>query len=614
MKRKTHTSILVILLIIGCISGSSFAYATEGIDTEEGVLSEKVSREELEALVDAYAEESVGSETAGAVVAIMDGDKIILRKDYGYANVDQSKPITSETVFEWGSTSKLLVYISIMQLVEQGKLDLTADIQTYLPDDFFSKRKDDTPITLLNLMHHNAGWSDNIRNMMYSNEDDILDLEHQLKLYEPEQLYDVGEGVGYSNYGIGVAGYIVERVSGQPYYAYVQEHILDVLDMTQTNVYYETSEYQEIEDRRQDITGYTAGLTEAPRLYVAIYPAGSVIGTLDDMLKLVRGINPQSEVQSPLFEHQDTLNRFLDNSYAIKEGLPGFAHGLFEKDYAIPVVAHAGHTNAFSAEIAISPETGYAFVAMANQGHEVTMTTALEEALFGTEKVVVEEALPSIDMLEGDYLNYRSTMTGFEKLLVSPSHVSVVDNTHILFDGIEAEQVAPYTFVYTDKEGLEKKLYFDVEDEHVNKMAILSSAEYYPVDSGFKSGRSLTIAGILLCGIYFLLRPFVTLILVLFKKKTTLPTKGAAWIDLFGLLSFINSLWLFVMIASFTNDTALMPHFMGNILYMVVAIGWIGYIFFMKVSARIRISKTVYMTSFFAILWSLCILVGSLYR
>lgn len=105
--------------------------------------------------VDEYAAKYIGTTTAGASVLMVKDGEIILNTSYGYADVENKVKITPETVFEWGSVTKLLVWTSVMQLVEQGKLDLEEDIRAYLPDGFFTKLHYDKPITMLNLMHHN---------------------------------------------------------------------------------------------------------------------------------------------------------------------------------------------------------------------------------------------------------------------------------------------------------------------------------------------------------------------------------------------------------------------------------------------------------------------------
>ena len=124
-----------------------------------------------------------------------------------------------------------------MQLVEQGKLDLEEDIQAYLPEEFFTKLQDDTPYQMLNLMHHDAGWEDKYTDLFYLSAEEVKPLKDMLIYREPSQVQKPGEVVAYSNYGVALAGYIVERITGQPFYEYVNENIFAILDMKDTTIH-----------------------------------------------------------------------------------------------------------------------------------------------------------------------------------------------------------------------------------------------------------------------------------------------------------------------------------------------------------------------------------------
>lgn len=123
-----------------------------------------------------------------------------------------------------------------MQLIEEEKISLEDDILEFLPSDFFSKLKYDKPITILNLMNHNAGWADNNKDLLLWDSEKILPLNAAIKKYEPKQIYEPGKIVAYSNYGTAIAGYIVELVSGMPYYEYVNKNIFHRLNMKNTSM------------------------------------------------------------------------------------------------------------------------------------------------------------------------------------------------------------------------------------------------------------------------------------------------------------------------------------------------------------------------------------------
>lgn len=122
---------------------------------------------------------------------VKDG-QVVLSKGYGYADVEQQIPVSPDTVMEWGSISKLAVWTSVMQLAEQGKLDLNEDIRKLLPEHFLTKLEYDEPITMLHLMNHNAGFEEYMFDMAYQSPEEVRSLEEGLKLAQPAQIYRPG--------------------------------------------------------------------------------------------------------------------------------------------------------------------------------------------------------------------------------------------------------------------------------------------------------------------------------------------------------------------------------------------------------------------------------------
>ena len=150
---KTLVNLLILILIMQISPLTVFAEGLGNIHTPSGI-----AYSELQEVIDSYAKEYIGNTTAGASVAVLQNSRIILKQNYGYSDIENKTKVTDGTLFEWGSASKLFIWVSVMQLVEQGRLDLNKDIKAYLPDSFFRKSQFDQPITMLNLMNHNAGW------------------------------------------------------------------------------------------------------------------------------------------------------------------------------------------------------------------------------------------------------------------------------------------------------------------------------------------------------------------------------------------------------------------------------------------------------------------------
>ena len=131
------------------------------------------------------------------------------------------------TLFRPGSVSKLFTWTAVMQLVEQGKLDLDKDVNTYI--DFKIPAYDGKPVTLRNIMTHTTGMEEQIRWLIATDPKAVAPLDAALKHWVPERIFAPGGTPAYSNYATALAGYIVQRVSGEPFDAYIKRHIFDPL-------------------------------------------------------------------------------------------------------------------------------------------------------------------------------------------------------------------------------------------------------------------------------------------------------------------------------------------------------------------------------------------------
>lgn len=165
----------------------------------------------------------------GAVVVIVKDGQPLVQKGYGYADWDKRRPVDPQTtLFRPGSVSKLFTWTAVMQLVEQGKLDLDADVNKYL--DFTIPGRNGKVLTLRHVMTHTTGFEEVARDLLTYGTP-TPDLGQVLKRYIPPYVYDPGTTPGYSNYATSLAGYIVQRVSGLPFDDYMDRHVFAPLGM-----------------------------------------------------------------------------------------------------------------------------------------------------------------------------------------------------------------------------------------------------------------------------------------------------------------------------------------------------------------------------------------------
>jgi len=186
--------------------------------------------EDIEAFLDGLIPLQIEqADIAGAVVTVVKDGRVLFAKGYGFADAEARTPVSPETtLFRTGSVTKLFTWTSVMQLVEQGKLDLDADVNRYL--DFKLPQTHGVPVTLRHLMTHRGGFQETLKNLGAQRSGHV-DLAGYVRNNIPDQIYKPGTTPSYSNYGAALAGYIVERVAGVPFDQYVETNIHAPLGM-----------------------------------------------------------------------------------------------------------------------------------------------------------------------------------------------------------------------------------------------------------------------------------------------------------------------------------------------------------------------------------------------
>jgi CubicO group peptidase (beta-lactamase class C family) len=243
--------------------------------------ADRLTAPDLEAWLDGFMPYALEqTDVAGSVVVVVKDGKVLLKKGYGFSDLAKRTPVDADnTLFRPGSISKLFTWTSVMQLVEQGKLDLDADVNQYI--DFKIPPYQGKPVTLRNIMTHTTGMEEVIRGLIANNEKEILPLDATLKHWIPARIYAPGTTPAYSNYATAIAGYIVQRVSGQPFDQYVAQHIFAPLGMQHSSF------SQPVQKKFLEMTskGYETASDgkEKPYEYINLAPAGSLTSSGADM-------------------------------------------------------------------------------------------------------------------------------------------------------------------------------------------------------------------------------------------------------------------------------------------------------------------------------------------
>ncbi len=267
------------------------------------------------------------TDIAGATVWVMKDGKLLLQKGYGFADAREQKPVDpAQTIFRLASISKLFTWVSVMQLQEQGNLDLDTDVNNYL--DFKIRPAFGKPITLRNLMTHTGGFEEEVRNILLIKTKKTLTLRDFLIENQPRRLFAPGTIPAYSNYGVGLASYIVQRVSGEPFEQYVAEHIFAPLGMTHSSFYQPLSKDLE----KLPSEGYR-GSTDKPALGFEVFNpagAGGLSSTASDMGRFGQALLNGGALDGKRILKSETLDAMYTPQFRASNQMPPICMGFYE--------------------------------------------------------------------------------------------------------------------------------------------------------------------------------------------------------------------------------------------------------------------------------------------
>lgn len=327
--------------------------------------------------------EDDGNKIPALAAVIFKGNEIKYQNTFGFSDIKANIHADENTVFEWGSTSKTLIWVSAMQLWEQGRLDLEKDIRAYLPEGFFQHLQYDDPITMLNLMNHSGGWCETTYSFGTNDASKIRSLKQVLQDCEPAQSFRPGEVSSYSNWGAALAAYVIECIVGQDFCEYVHEHIFEPLGMEHTALAPDHSDNPWVAEQRKKLQCYQFSLTSRAlgscNTYIEAYPAGAATGTVSDLAKYAMSFVDDS---APLFAHPETLQKMLSGSLFYGDSdIPSMSYGFMTAEFNVRTLGHGGNTLGCSTELEFDPISKYGCVLMTNEfaadNHWIT------EGLFG---------------------------------------------------------------------------------------------------------------------------------------------------------------------------------------------------------------------------------------
>ena len=329
-----------------------------------------LTRADAEAWMDGFLPYALAAgDIAGAVVVVVKDGQVLLQKGYGYADVKTRAPVDPQaTLFRPGSVSKLFTWTAVMQLVEQGKLDLDADLNRYI--DFKIPPRDGKPMTLRQVMTHTTGLEEQIRALITADDAEITPLGDALKHWVPERIHQPGTTPAYSNYATALAGYIVERVSGESFDDYIERHIFQPLGMAHSSF------RQPLPKALLD--GMSKGYAKAsegeakPYEFISLAPAGSLAATGADMARFMIAHLQDGAYGDARILGTDTARKMHSTGQQSVGPLNRMMLGFYETSVnGHRAISHGGDTQWFHSDLQLFLDDGIGlFVSMNSSGRD----------------------------------------------------------------------------------------------------------------------------------------------------------------------------------------------------------------------------------------------------
>jgi len=418
-----------------------------------------LTRQDLDSWLDGFMPYALTSnDIAGAVVVVVRDGQVLTEKGYGFADMKARRKVDPQTtLFRPGSISKLFTWTAVMQLLELGRLDLDGDINAYL--DFMIPPRDGQPITLRNLMTHTAGFEEHAKGTLMTSPERLPTLGGFVKASLPARVYPPGEVPAYSNYGSALAGYVVERISGEPFDDYVDHHILGPLGMTNSTFRQPLPEAM----KPNLAEGYSLA-SEPPRSFEFIGPgpAGSLTTTGIDMGRFMIAHLQNGRYGDARILQEATAEQMHAPQKQLNPPLPPMALGFYHEDRnGHRIIGHGGDTVAFHSDLHLLLDDNVGLFISMNSGGKEDAISSIRRAFLhnfmdryfpsAQEPVhlpATETAVDHAGLLQGRYWSSRRSHSGFLSAMNVAAQVKASANPDgtVIIDEFKDPSGAPFVF------------------------------------------------------------------------------------------------------------------------------------------------------------------------
>jgi CubicO group peptidase (beta-lactamase class C family)/D-alanyl-D-alanine dipeptidase len=384
-----HTRLTLALAIL-------FAASTPHVYAQAEIPAAKTYAEVAKTLEALIERERKDKELPALSIALVDDQKIVWARGFGFADPQLKKPATAETVYRVGSVSKLFTDIALMRLVEKGELDLDAPVTKYLAD-FKPTTKFDKPITLRMLLSHRAGI---VRESPVGNYFDPTSpaLEATVRsLNDTENIYEPGARIKYSNAGIATAGYVLEKIHKQPFAPLLGKSLLKPMGMNHSS--FEPTDETNKHLAKAVMWTYPGRTFPAPTWELGMPPAGSMYSTAPDLGRFLTILFNRGRVDGERILKPETLEKMYEPQFARPGDKTGFGIGFHVSELdGKRLIGHGGAIYGFATELAALPAEKLGVVVITSRDGANAVTHRIGASALRLMLAVKEgKALPRLD-------------------------------------------------------------------------------------------------------------------------------------------------------------------------------------------------------------------------
>ena len=570
-KGLIRSVILLTLLLNACQIGVTSGTNIERSDSFVPIANETTRNgpsdpQEIEAFFDGVMYSTMDrDQIAGVTIIVVKDGETLFSKGYGYADIEKRIAVDPQTtIFRIGSISKLFTWTAVMQLIEQGKLDLDEDIANYIdfeiPSDFSE------PITMRHLLTHTAGFEDMSIGLSAETPETLLTIEEWLKTHIPSLVRPPGENIAYSNYGTTLAGYIVQRISGMDYDDYVELNIIEPLIMNNT------SSRQPLPTNMDSTmsNGYqktAAGNEAQPFELYNNSPAGGFSSTGADMAKFMIAHLQNGQYENAQILQETTAQQMHSQLYTPDERLISMAYGFIEKDRnGLRIIGHSGDTNLFHSDLNLLPDENIGIFISCNTASCVNLPGITFKAFLNhyypvkyTYPAPTNDLDQRIDLITGQYRRNRISYTSLEKvnMLFSTFNIAINENDELLMQGARFVEIEPFVFQQVDGES--KIVFHLAQDGTVDYFSVNSVPTAYERVTGLDS-PTLNFSLLLISILFFFSAIIPGPILWLTRRNGCEKTTQPKWAIIARIIAVAFSLLCIFFIFFFYRSVIVPPH------------------------------------------------------